>query len=277
MKTYALEQFKAGLKQNEQASKLLTAAGIDPLKDIDSIQVTNSGMAPDNKTLMVTHGKFDLDKFQTAAEGFADKNPKELKIGKEGSLHVYEMIDGKTSTFAAFADAKTMVVANSKELLLASLKKSAAGKLNKDMQTALEKIKGNKDSMWWAVVITDDMKKGLAGNDQTKDIAPKLESVTGTLDVNNEVKLAVLINTTDADAAAKIAKEINKVKALLPIFAPTPEVKPFLDLLATNLQADSEKTAATINLKLTEDMIKKAILEGKKPSSTPPQKKIEPR
>jgi hypothetical protein len=252
------------MKGNDQAGKIMQAAGVDPLKDIDSVMFANSGAPPKNDWLIVSHGKFDQDKFHTAAQDFAKKNPKELKITGEGKDRVYEIIDKDNKVYAALADGSTLVMANSKEFLQGTLKKGAAGKLNKDMQAALEKVKGGKESMWMALVITDEMRKSLAGNPQTKDLAAKLDSVTGSLNVANDIQLTVLIHTTDADSAQKVAKQINGLKPLLGLLANGNEqAKPFIDLLSENLQIKSKEKAATIDLKLTEDQLKKAISPDK--------------
>ena len=263
VKTYALDMIKQQMKGNDQIDKIMEAAGVDPLKDIDSVLFANSGAPPKNEWLIVAHGKFNPEKFHPAAEGYAKKNPKEMKYTGEGKDRVYEVINNGSTVYAALADGSTLAMASSKEFLQATLKKGP-GKLNKDMQAALDKVKGGQESMWMALVITDDLRKSLASNPQTKDLAEKLDSVTGNLNVGSDIQLSVLIHTTDADAAQKVAKQINGLKPLLGLLANGNEqAKPFIDLLSEHLQVKSKEKAATIDLKLTEVQLKKAITPEK--------------
>jgi hypothetical protein len=48
IKAYALDKIKDAMKGNAQAETVLKAAGIDPLKDIDSVLITNAGITPKN-------------------------------------------------------------------------------------------------------------------------------------------------------------------------------------------------------------------------------------
>jgi len=64
--TYALDQIKALLDQDE-VKKFTTAFGIDPMTDLDSLTLMVRGVGTtDSKFLMVTHGKFDANKINTA-------------------------------------------------------------------------------------------------------------------------------------------------------------------------------------------------------------------
>jgi hypothetical protein len=258
VKNYALDHVKAALKGNDEVAKVLAAAGIDPLKDVETITLANTGTPPKQESLIVVHGKFQLDKVHAAAREFAKKNPNDLKINDEA--RIYEVAVSGNTVFAKFLDASTLVAANSKDYLQAAMKKDNAGKWNKDLQTAMDKVKGGKDSLWVAMVVTDEMRKSLAGDERTKDLAAKLESVTGSLNVANDVQLAFLVNTTDAAAAQRVAKELGGLVRLLGVLAiGNEQAKPFIDLITENLKVSSKEKAATIDMKITETQIKKAI------------------
>src|SRR5262249_50931606 len=102
-KKYLQEVVKTVLKQNADLQKPLTAAGVDPLKDVSSVVVAASDVAGD-KVLVIVRGTFDPDKAQAAAEDFAKKNPRQLVIHKEGELRVYEHKNGEQSAYVAFVD-----------------------------------------------------------------------------------------------------------------------------------------------------------------------------
>ncbi len=265
IKTYALDKIKEGMKSNAQAETVLKAAGIDPLKDIDSVLVTNAGITPKNQVLIVTHGKFDLDKVHAAAADFSKKNPTELKFTGDGKGRIYEFVDKDNTVFANFPDASTLIATNSKEYLQKALKKETGAALNKALGAALEKIKGGKESLWMAAIVTDEMRKQLEANPQTKALAPKLESMTGSVNVNKDIDLSFAIHTADADTAKTVAKQINGVKPLLALLAGgNEEIKPIIDLLTEKLTIRSDEKATSINLNLTEDELKKVLPKGSK-------------
>ncbi len=260
VKSYALEHFKAALKGSDEVTKLMAAAGIDPLKDVDTVTLANTGAPPKNDSLIVIHGKFELDKVQSAAQDFAKKNPTELKISGEGKARVYELVVKDNTLFATFPDGNTLVAANSKEYLQGAVKKDNTGKWNKDLRAALDKVKGSKDSVWIAMVVTDEMRKTIASDEKRKDLATKLESVTGSVNIANDVQMAFLVNTNDAEAAAKVAKELGGLIRLLGVLGiGNEQARPFIELVTENLKISNKDKAATIEMKITEAQLKKAM------------------
>jgi hypothetical protein len=259
VKTYALKELQGALKQDDKVEAMLKSAGLDPLKDVDSVMMTVSDISGKNEALIVVHGKFNLDKVHAAAEDFAKKNPTELKFTGEGKTRIYEKTTQDKSAYAALPDANTVLVANDKDFLQSALKKDNTAKVNKELQSALEKVKGGKESLWGVAVVTDDVRKSLAGNDNTKELAPKLDSVTGSLNVSEDMKMAILIHTTDAAAAKKIAGQLNTLKPFLSLAGGQDErAKPYIDLIVENLKITSKEKVANIDLQLTADQLKKA-------------------
>src|SRR5262249_46222626 len=82
VKKYALEQIKTPLKQSAELQAVLTAAGVDPIKDITSLTLAAPGKINADSGLVIVRGNFDADKFHKAAADFADKNPESLRIHK---------------------------------------------------------------------------------------------------------------------------------------------------------------------------------------------------
>jgi hypothetical protein len=259
-----LEKLKAALKNNAEAMKALNATGLDPFKDIDSITLAGSGGLANGKLLVVARGRFDLDKIQTAAEAVAKDKPDELKILKEGPLTVYEL-QGKGQQagkpgYAAFMNNKTLVLSNSKTYTVETVQGGGknSGKPTKEMQTALGKLTG-KESLWLAMLITEEMKQGLKANPQTAAIASKLQFVTGGITLTDAMLMAFQIQTTDKMAADKVKQMIGQVKPLLQLMAQSnEEAGPILNELIENLKIESNKNnAVTISLKVTQEMAEK--------------------
>jgi hypothetical protein len=261
VKNFALKELQDALKQDDNVAQILKAAEIDPLKDIDSILMTVSdlGSTGKNELFVAVSGKFNAEKLHAAAENFAKKNPKELEFAGEGKDRVYKVITKDQTAFAAVPDGNTILVAKSKEFLQNAVKKGNAAKLNKDLAGALEKVKGGKESLWVVVVATDEIRKGVAGIDSAKDIAPKLDSLTGGFDVAEDLNLSILIHTSDAAAAKKVATELNKLKPFLLLAGVQNEqAKPYIDLIVENLKITNKDKDADIHMKLTAEQLKKA-------------------
>src|SRR5260370_23545352 len=92
-KKYLLSQFQESLKSQPEAQELMTAIGLDPLKDLHSLTCAAPGKISEKKGTVVLRGNFDEGKFQTALEAFVKKQSMTLKIGKEGGINIYEYRD----------------------------------------------------------------------------------------------------------------------------------------------------------------------------------------
>jgi hypothetical protein len=257
-KKYGKDEALKSLK-DEKTQKLLSAVGLDPLKDVDSVLITAAG-ATAPKALIVAHGHFDVEKIRNAAEKYADGKPEELKITKSEGLTIYEGInaDSKQSVFAHFVgDGKTLLASTDKAYLMQAIK-SPSGGPSKQMQAAMSKL-GGKESVWIAAVITDEMKKQIASNPQTKDLADKLEAVTGSIAIATDVTTSLIVHTTDAKSAGDVKKMLNQIKPLLTLMAQSNEqAGPVIGEIVDNLKITTDQNSVKITLKVTEEQIEKA-------------------
>jgi hypothetical protein len=258
-----LDGLKALIKQNEQADKMLAAAGIDPLKDIDGVLLTVSGIGPQAKVRAVVQGRFNEAKVRSAAEEFAKKEPGRLKITKEGGKTVYEATPDKGNgkpLYAAFADRNTLVLTPSKDYTLKSIEEGdkKAAEVGKKMKTALTPLTG-KESIWFAAIITDDVKKMLQANPATGQFAASLQSITGSMSLTNALQVLVLIHTTEAKAAEQIKDLFDQtIKPLLQGAAQgQEEAGPIINEVLENLQVKTQKNDVNISLKLSQKALKK--------------------
>jgi hypothetical protein len=265
VKKYGLKDLKDALKKNEQVGQLLTAAGVDPFKDVTSVVLAGKPSPANDKMLVVVRGNFDPEKIHKVAVGIAEKKPGELKITKEGDRQVYETKAEGKPAYATFADKGTLIVSPSKEYTLETAKNAgkAAARPSKELTQAVAKV-SDKDALWLALVITDEMKQAMAKNPQTAAIAPKLEAVTGSLTVTDDLKASVLIHTTDPKAAAELRKMINQVKPLLAVFAQQDEKHADLYAeLLSNLKITADAKTVDITLKVSQELIEKAAKQEK--------------
>jgi hypothetical protein len=274
VKPEELEQnFKTLIKQNKQAEQMLQAAGIDPLKDIDGVLLTVSGIGPQAKVRAVVQGRFKEDKIQSAAQDFAKKQPERLKVTKQDGKTVYEATPEKGNgqpLYAAFADRNTLVLTSSKEYTLQSITEDGKkpAEVGKKMKEALAPLSG-KESLWFAAIITDQVKQLLKNNAATGGFAANLESVTGSMNLTNALQVLLKIHTTNAQSAEQIKGLFDQFKPLLEDAAKNnEEAGPVLTEVLQNLKVNTQKGDVNITLKLSQDALKKIEDTVKKNTGT---------
>jgi hypothetical protein len=274
VKKHGLDHIKEGLKQNDQLQKMLSAAGMDPLKDVSSITVaTTAAPTKPEKALLIVHGTFDVDKAQAAAEDFAKNNPTKLKIEKDNGVVLYENDSGEKPFFAAFADKSTAVMALSKEVVITAAKSAGKpAKLNKDLQGLLAKADA-KQTIWMAALPPDELKRLLGQGDNTKEFADKIDGFTGAVGIDKDVQAAFHIYTTEEKAADGIAELLDNFKGLAKVFTQNnAQVGGLLGDLIDGIKISSDKTRVDITLKVDEEMIEKGLKKlPKTPSGKEPK------
>ncbi len=261
VKKHALDPIQVLLKRNDELGQLLTAAGIDPLKDINTLSLSTSGnLATTGKMLAVVRGKFDPDKARTAADEYAKKHPGRLKDVKEGDLSMWEVASDKKPIFAAFAGKNALVMTLSKEDTAAVVKRAGERpqRLNKDMQAALDQLKGG-ESVWLAMLVTDEIKQLIKSDDNAKDFADALQSITGGLELTDDAQFTLVVHTSNAKAATQIKGKIDELMPLLGFVGAGKDASGrIVKEVINNIKLSTEKNDVSIRLKITDAQIEKA-------------------
>jgi hypothetical protein len=262
VKKYALDVLKSLVQGNSDAQILAKSTGLDLAKDIDNVTITTSG-GVEGKLLLIVRGKYDVAKFETSAAAYATANPKDLKISKEGEATIYQSINDGKSTYAAYGDTGTLLASPDRAYLTAALKRAAGPAVapKKELAEALAKIAGT-ENIYTAMIVTDDVKKSLEGNDQTKDLAKILKTVTATLKLTDAIELDVSATAANAQAAQQLTLGLNAYKQAMPGIFKTignEQLLPLGEAIQKNLKVSAQTNSVSINLKLTEDVIKKAL------------------
>jgi hypothetical protein len=257
---HALDPLKLLLQRNEELRQLLTAAGLDPLKDVDTIGVSTSGNPTHSgKLLAVVRGKFDPAKVRTAAGEYARKHPGRLKSLREGERSLWEITSDNKSYFAAFAGEDALVMTTTKEDTIAVVACAAQPpqRLNKAMQAALDQVKGDAP-IWLAMVATDSIKQLLKGDELAKNFAESLQSVTGTIDLTDDALLTLIVHSSSVAAAGQIK---DKLEDLLKLLAFVSEGKDPRGQIAKevidNLKLGTDKGDVSIRVKVTDAQLGK--------------------
>jgi hypothetical protein len=260
-KKYALDPIKNVLQSDQNAQKVITATGLDPLKDLDSITVSGANLKPP-QALIVVRGRFDAEKINAAMADQAKKE-KTLKSSKEGALTVWQAEKDGQTLFATVASKGTMLMSLDKDNLVKAATGVGTGKIGGELKTAIGKLTG-KESMWLASIVTEEMKTKLGENPQTKKYADKLKAITGSITFTDDIQFGAQIYTTQADIAKEIRKVLNDLKPFLNLLASGNEqAAPIAKELLDALKIETKDTTVTIDLKVSEDLIKKIQAMGK--------------
>jgi hypothetical protein len=264
----ALQQ---GLKQHAQVTQSLTALGLDPLKDFDTLTLATSGVTSTDaeteagKLTAIVHGNFDLTKVH--ATGDALIKQKKLEMNMEGQTRIYENKTEKQTAYFAFLDKSSLVAAGNKANVLHAVTSSGkAPKLSKEMTALLGKIDG-KQPVWFAALASEEVKKGLAQLPQTSDVADKINGFSGVVAVDKEIKLGMAIHTADTKSATTVSQllddGLNFVKPLVKGNDVANQLGKDNALALANLvdsiKVGASKDAATADLKITDEAIQKLM------------------
>jgi hypothetical protein len=261
VKKRALDVLKGALAQREELRKMLAAAGIDPFKDVEAVTISLSGdPARDGKLVAVVRGTFDPAKAQAAADDYARTNPGRLKASKEDGLSLYEVAADNKPLFAAFAGKDALVLTNSKEGTLATVRRAGQRPqaISRNLQAALDRLKGT-ESVWMATVVTDAVKQVLKNDDGLKNFADALESVTGVVELTADARATLVIHTNDPTAATQIKAKIDEVLPLATFLAAGKDqgARLLKEVIGT-IKLAADRTDVSIRLQLTDAQIEKA-------------------
>lgn len=259
---HALDTLKSLLRRNDEVRRLLDAAGLDPLKDIDTIALSASGntlSGADTKMQVVIRGNFTPDKARQAADEYARKHPGRLKSFVDGSLPLWEVPTDQQSVYAAFANDKTLVMTTAKGDIAALVQRNGqpAQRLSANMQAALAHLKGD-EGVWLAMVATADVNK-LLKNDAAKDFT----SLTGALELSNDAQFALVWHTNSPKAAAQIKSQLDEMMPYLSFLGAGKDksgkiVKELID----SIQLKTDKNDVCLRVHITDAQIEKAGKKG---------------
>jgi hypothetical protein len=254
---------KEAIKGNEQVKGVLDATGVDLFTDIHSVLISGTGgPAKDAKVLMVIKGNFNAGKMSAAAA----KRKDEVKIHKEGATEVYEVKIQDQPAYAALVSRSTLVMTHSKEATLDAVKNGGkkAAKLSKEMQGALTRFSG-KETMTFAMVVSDDLKKVIARVPQLAASGSKLQTLTGSITVTDGVALNVNGNTTDAKAAKQLEGVLNVLKGTAEVAVQgMEELPPVVGEVLGAVKIGTQKESVSVNLNITKELLNKLNKAGEK-------------
>jgi len=267
VKKRALEPLKAAVKKHADAQHFLSAAGLDPLQDIQGLLIAGPGSKSTEQVLVIMKGNFDLARIGTVAEEFARKYPKQLVIHDRDGARIYEgkSSEQPASVFVRIVDRHTMLLSPSRAYLLQAIKEAdrPEPKMKKELQLLLDKT-DSKQSLWLVALVTPDMRKVLGDNRQTANLADKISHLTGNILITDEVRAIFRVQTTDARAAQAVERILEGVRGIVQLAALDMEEygKLILAILAAS-EVRSEQTTVTFDARISESVLQKGLAKEK--------------
>jgi len=258
VKKYALDIIKQSL-QNPEAQQMVTATGLDPLKDLDSITVTASGTTSP-RVLIVVRGRFNAAKINAAMETHAQKEKTLTKI-QEGKLTIWKAEKDQNPLYTTVPNQGSMVMSTDKDYLIKSVGDEGKNQNSAELRAAVGKVPG-KESLWVAGIITDDIKKKMQDNPQTKKYAGTIKSITGGITVTDAFQLNGQIHTTDPKIAAELKKVLEGFVPVIQLMTQGNEqFGPLIKEVLDGLKITTTNTTVSIDLSVTEELIKKIAMK----------------
>jgi hypothetical protein len=267
IKKYALEQIKQTL-DGQDAKKLLTEIGLDPLKDIDKIVVGATIKSRDDvKYLMIVHGTFDPDKLYKAAEAQSKKDADRFAMVKDGNTVIFKYTpeNGENPIYGTVVNDKTVVAGSDKKMIANALKAAEAGKkaaIKADLAELVKKM-DEKASVYAASVVKGKFEDvQLPGGDNLpvdlsaiQKLLPKAETMAVSVKVGTDVNVEFTIGMKDDDSAGELRSAVDELlKQIKPLIAlagaAQPRAKPLADVLTT-VKTVAKNKDVTITGKVT--------------------------
>ena len=250
------EMMEKGLRENEQAQKVLTAISMDPMKDLHSITVSLSGLKiepgnprPDMEIFVVVKGNFDTTKIETAISLFAADGKNKVSTSQMGSRKVFEFKGDDRTFFGAFVGKDTAVFADKKERLAAGLDRAegkSSGAMNKDFARVMGRV-DTKRSVWMAAVVPPSV-KDLAKLLPRGEVFDKIEGAVFSVNVTDGMAMEMSVYTTDKEAAQQIKDFFQEQKENLgPLTLQIPDADlgaEVADIISKMKISQNDKTAS---------------------------------
>lgn len=265
----AIEGARSKLDESP-AKKYLEKAGFDPFKHLHTITVAGPAAKDLDSGVIIVGGKFDVEKFNAAAEDAGKDNADALKVHTIGGRKVFEITpNGEKTIFASLVDDKTLVAAPTKDGLadgIARVNGNKSSQLKANLKAILSTV-SDKQSI--SVALTS----GALNNGLKEAPIPPNQDATETLKQVDAISLSITLGKNIEIAGAVIAKDVESAKKLAAggnlgmLFVKgmagqkvkeQPNLQPALDVLNTVRIADAGATV-TMRAEISQDNLEKLL------------------
>ncbi|MCI0376949.1 MAG: hypothetical protein L0215_05040 [Gemmataceae bacterium] len=269
----AIDQAKAILENLGGANpvqKHLQDAGFDFFTDLYTMTIATAGSKDTDKMFIAVEGKFNVPKFNGAAEAAAKDNPDALRITKQGDATVYEITPpGEKRVYASLVNSKLLIAAPTKEALndaLSRISNNRPANLKKEVRTLLETV--NKKQSVSFVATGSALAKMMEGAPvPNAEIAGQalqsIEGLSGAITITREIQFQLGVNAKDEATAKNMATAGNvallTVRSLVETRAKEDQkLAPVVDIVKT-LRITSQGSNILLRGEVTLDVIEKLM------------------
>lgn len=247
--------------QDKDIEEFKTATGFDPRRDIHTILV-GAAPAPQAKQdfCVIVHGKFDEQRLKDYLKQKSLEQKQELPWQEEtvGTHTIYTSAKGRDNRAWCFADANTLY-AGDRDWIVALLQgeKPETRGVPASMLAELEKKVSYGDQFWFAVEITEDMKKAGHVPEELRQQFPKFEDVNAvafSARVEKGVTFAGEIDCGKAETSKLLVDLMRGGLAAAKLSVA--EDRPAVDAL-NSINIDQKDHKTVVRGELSEDFFKK--------------------
>jgi hypothetical protein len=263
VKKYAANQLRIALTTQAPLLKPLTALGLDPLRDVDTVAAAGSGLPEDRQSLLIVRGGFTAEAVRKTAAGLVTEQPAAWKAVKQGETTLYEMTDksGKVLAYLAVPRDGTLLVSAARKYVTAAV----AVDLKKPVKVseALRKLAAqadSKDDLWLASVTPKRIRAVLAKSPYAAGIANDVNAFTGRLTATSDVKITFSVHTRTKKSAEEVAQLLDAAKGLASVAVANADgVGPLLSDLIDACKTSTDGANATLAGQLSEEQVARAL------------------
>jgi hypothetical protein len=263
VKKSAADALLPALKSKPELLVPLTALGVDPLTEVDTLTAAGSGLPEDRQALLIVRGRFDNDKLRETAAGLVKDKPAVWKMRKEGEVTVYELHDkaGQVQANVAFVGEGTALVSAARKYVTAAAARDPKkpAKVSEALRKLVDRADA-KDDVWLASVTPKHVHQLLEKSPYTAAIAADVTAFTARLKADDGLKVAFSVHTKGKKSAEEVAGLLDAAKGFASVGAQTIDgVGPLLAALVDACKTSTDGGTATLSGELTAEEVAKAL------------------
>jgi hypothetical protein len=259
---YGAEALKSGLHSSADALKPLTALGLDPVKDIQTVTAAGSGLLQFDRALLIVHGGRDADSLRQAADRLVKEPSSAWKSETVDGVTLFVLRDrDQPPTYLAILADGTVLLSPGKKYVMAAaaLDGKKPAKVSEALRKLVEKADAT-DDVWLAAVKSEAIQKVLAKQPHTMGIADEVTAFTGRLKIGDDAQIGFSVHTREKKAAEEAASLLDAAKGFASLLLkPIDGIGPLLSDLIDACKTSIDGGTATLSGRLSEEQIAKAL------------------
>lgn len=255
-------------KINLESLKIFNMLGLNPVKEITSLTFVAPGGTDPTRWMVIVQGAFNPPRVHATIDQLVKAQPEMVAVHSDGAVRLYESLakgeNKYTPKFYALLDKNTIVASPRRDFVedAVAKQKGLKGLQSKDGFMTLIGQQDIKQSIWLAIVVSDAMKEQLSKNG-AQGFGNSLQSLSGGLLVNDDVRVSLRLQTNDPKAARQIRQQIEAGKAIAILaVSVNEELKAYAPLIMDVLNSfriGEDRGTISVELLVTGNLIEKGL------------------